>query len=157
MTIPGIEIRAESPADVDAVKEVWRLAVADLRKFYRPTASAIKTAGARQGVGSLVALIDGRVVGGLRYYMADGRLRSMGPMVHPDFRRRGVARALLGALAEIGRELGASCLALCTVVQTGNVEIFRRLGFKVVSEYPATDMESITGQPLTEAEMERPI
>lgn len=50
------------------------------------------------------------------------------------FRRQGVARALVEALAGLARELGLRALVAGTVKETGNVEIFVRLGFRVVSE-----------------------
>jgi ribosomal protein S18 acetylase RimI-like enzyme len=73
--------------------------------------------------------------------------------VHPDFRRQGVARALLQALDRIGRQQGAKRLHLFTVKETGNVEVFRRLGFAVVAGRADEFSESDRFETLTDVEM----
>jgi len=152
----GIKVRKATSEDTTAIDEVGRLAVADLRKVYRPTPSAVKRARAQRTT-RLVAVLDGRIVGTMRYRPEGDRLHLMGPMVHPDFRRRGVARAIVESVATIARTIGAARLSLFTVVETGNVPIFERMGFKVVRTTSAEDVESVCGLALNEAYMERPI
>ena len=152
----SIVVREARSEDAAAVDEVGRLAVADLRKVYRPTPSAVKRARAQRTT-CLVAVLDGRIVGTVRCRAEGDRLHLMGPMVHPDFRRRGVARAIVESVATIARTIGAARLSLFTVVETGNAPICKRLGFKVVRTTSAEDVESVCGLALNEAYMERPI
>ncbi len=77
--------------------------------------------------------------------------------VHSDSRRQGVARRLLAELDAIGKKSGAIKLSTYTVTQTGNVEIFRRLNFRVVSEEPTDLFESDQHAALTETYLEREI
>ena len=57
----------------------------------------------------------------------------------------------------IAKDRGCRAVALYTVAQTGNVPIFERLGFQLVSEQPDTYSMSINGEPLTEAYLEREV
>jgi hypothetical protein len=62
---------------------------------------------------------------------------------------------MVESLAEKASSMGLAKLSLFTVRETGNVPIFEHLGFKVVREEPAQDIESATGSPLREVYMER--
>jgi len=77
--------------------------------------------------------------------------------VHIDFRRRGVAKALFAYLANIVKAHGARCLSLHTVKETGNVEIFRKLGFEPISEQHSELFESDQYASLREVYMEKPL
>lgn len=93
-----------------------------------------------------------------KFYMSPARecsLHIIGLMVHPSYRRLGVARAMVEALAKIARGCSAEKLSLYTICETGNVYIFKKLGFEVISEGPGEWAEGVDGQPLTEAYMER--
>jgi hypothetical protein len=48
-------------------------------------------------------------------------------------------------------------LSLYTIVETGNVQIFERLGFRVVSTEPACGFEPVSAAEITEAYMEMAI
>ena len=52
---------------------------------------------------------------------------------------------------------GCRALELYTVTKTGNVSVFERLGFRVVSEQPDSYTVSADGGPLMEAYMEREV
>ena len=151
-----ILVREATPADDEAVAEVSRLATEDLRRVYRP-ASAPTLCAAQQPTGRLVAEVDGGIVGTVRYRPEPRRIHLIGLFVHPECRRRGVARRLVGSLAAVAGTTEADCLSLFTIKETGNVCIFERLGFCVIREAPAMGLESVTGQPLTEVYMERPM
>jgi ribosomal protein S18 acetylase RimI-like enzyme len=103
----------------------------------------------------LVATIDDRVAGTVRYRVENQSVRVVGLGVHPDFRRRGVARALLRCLEEIGKAARATRLHLYTVRQTGNVDVFRRLGFTVIAQREAEFSESDRYEKLTDVELEK--
>ncbi|MHC5039614.1 MAG: GNAT family N-acetyltransferase [Planctomycetota bacterium] len=151
-----IRVREAKPEDLKAARAVSALAEADLRRVYRPTAEAIQRKADRSPVLTrLVALRDGEIVGTVEYEVTEDRVQLLGLDVHPEHRRLGVARALVVRIAERGAEEGARILSLYTIKETGNAEIFERLGFQIVEEAPAQDFESDTFDILTEYRMER--
>ncbi len=152
-------IRESTTADAESAAQVSRLAFAPLRNLYRPTAQALanKARLIHQGMGRLIAEQAGAIVGPVQYYQEADRLRLLGLAVHPAFQKKGVARALIQRLAAIASDRSLRALSLYTVTQTGNPAIFARLGFKLVHEQPDVYSDSTSGQPLTEAYMERPV
>jgi ribosomal protein S18 acetylase RimI-like enzyme len=70
-------------------------------------------------------------------------------------RRRGVARSLLVDLIQTARAMGALRLSLYTIREAGNVDVFQRLGFRVVDEHIDVYFESARHACLHEAYMER--
>ena len=156
MTI--LTIRQTTSEDDLAVADIERFATAELRKVYRPTAAAsAKRSTLAPDLTGLVALLDGRAVGAVRYRVAEGRLSLLGLGVHPDFRRRGIAAALGQHLEAIGADSDCAFVSLYTVRETGNVAIFERMGFAVESEGPTDLFESPLGLALTEVFMTKAI
>ena len=151
-----IVVRPAEPADDAAVTAVDALSTATLRETYRPTKAALDNrARIAARLSRLVATCDGPIVGTVQWYVENESLRIVGLGVHPDFRRRGIAHQLLAHLAMIGRQQGATRLRLYTVQQTGNVDIFARLGFCVVAESEDRFSESDRYPTLTAVEMQR--
>lgn len=146
-------VREPLPEDRAEGEEVDRLAAADLRRVYRPTEDAVRQRTPPEDFESLVAVVDGRVVGVSEYRIEAGQLsiRSLG--VHPYWRRRGVARALIRHLETVALGRGARAMILYTVRETGNVNIFQRLGFKVESEEVSTLFEGVASPRVSEAFM----
>jgi ribosomal protein S18 acetylase RimI-like enzyme len=158
MASDKLTIRRAEAHDADGIERVKASAIATLRKTYRPTQKAVS---AKQTLSAeliqLVALCDDRVVGKVEYRIEGNRVHFLSLDVHSDSRRQGVARRLLAELDVIGKKQGATRLSTYTVTQTGNVEIFRRLGFRVVSEEPTDLFESDQHSALTESYLEREI
>jgi len=153
-------IREPGESDAEAIREVKGLAVARLRKVYRPTEAAIARKAARATIRrSLVCERDGQVVAVVEYEDRGDRLHLLGPMVHPDHQRRGLARALVGHIAELARRAGKRALSLNTIKQTGNVAIFARLGFSPIREIfdQGPLAENLTDEDLIDVYMEREI
>lgn len=135
-----LTVREPISDDEPELAEVERLATADLRKVYRPTPLALKRRSAiDSNLQRLAAVLEGRVVGTVQYRIVADRLSLLGLAVHPEFRRLGVATALVQHLERIGLDYGCKAVALHTVRETGNVAIFERMGFKVESQR-ATDL-----------------
>jgi ribosomal protein S18 acetylase RimI-like enzyme len=151
-----IVVRAATAADSDAVRRIVDDAFAPLRRIYRPNPDAIAHAAALP-LERLVAVSGDEVAGTVQWRVDGDRLRVVGLAVAPAWQRRGVGRALVEHLAQLGREQRCSALALFTIVQTGNVAVFRRLGFGVMWERPDTWSISVSGEPLAEAYLERAI
>ena len=155
-----IVVRGPTAGDAEAIREVNSLAVAALRKIYKPTEAAIKRKAARAPSRQrLVAESDGRVVATVECERRGDRLHLLGPMVHPDHQRRGIARALVDHIAGIAQSMGLAGLSLSTCRQTGNVPIFARLGFRVVRESVDESglVENLTDEPLVDVYMERDV
>jgi GNAT superfamily N-acetyltransferase len=151
-------VRIAEPSDGSVAKTITGAAFAAARAAYRPNPAALANLSAiAPKLERLVAKMDGLVVGTVRYGVFDRSLRVIGLAVLPDRQRQGIARKLIEALADIAADRECQTLSLYTVVQTGNVPIFQRLGFQVVSESPDAYSISVSGEPLTEAFMERPV
>ncbi len=99
--------------------------------------------------------MNDRVVGTVQYYFTGNCVAFLGLGVHPEFRRHGVARALVQELERIGETTGATALTLYTIRETGNLTIFESLGFSVESEQPTSLFESTSLGALTEVLMKK--
>ena len=151
-----IQVRPAVPDDDTAVQAVEAAATATLHEMYRPNQAALANkARLTSRLKRLVAIVDGQVAGTVRYFVENHSVRVIGLGVFPDFRRRGVARALLQFLEVAGKEEGAGRLGLFTVKQTGNAEVFTRLGFRVVAERKDEFSESDTHAALIDVEMQK--
>lgn len=154
----SILVRAAETRDAEAILRVGEAAFAGVRSVYRPKVSTV--AGLATSMPTLerwVAESAGEIVGTVRHAVAGDVVRVVGLAVSPAWHRQGVARALVRALSDRGRHHGCRALALYTIVQTGNVPVFERLGFRQVSEEPDQHSVSVSGEPLTEAYMERDV
>jgi len=151
-------VRMAKPRDAEAARRVGDEAFATVRSVYHPNSAAYANLSAvAPTLERLVAEDDGQVVGTVRFGVSGDCLRVIGLAVLPQFQRRGVARALVHELARVAKAKGCRALALYTVTQTGNVPVFERLGFSLISEGPDEYSDSVTGEPLTEAYMERSV
>lgn len=148
---PTMTVRDTQPQDIEAALQVDAAAIATLRQTYRPNQKALAN---RKRLSPhlkrIVCLMNGRVVGTTQYYQDGDSLRLLGLGVLPEARRHGVARAMVAALADSARSLGLRSLMAHTVRETGNVPIFQKLGFRVVSEMPDEYCESDKYPALTD-------
>lgn len=153
-----ITVRNETTEDMDGIRAVDAAATATLRQTYRPNEKAMDNKSIISAhLQRLVAVSDGTIIGTVRYHVEEQSLRVIGLGVHPNSRHRGVARELIQFLERIGRTEGVTCLHLYTVKQTGNVDIFKRLGFNVIAERADDFSESDIYSELTDVEMEKPL
>lgn len=63
-------------------------------------------------------------------------------MVHPDFRRRGIAKGLMLALEEKALELGKGLLTLDTRTGDSAEPLYLSLGYKIVGQIPDFAIDS---------------
>ena len=153
-----ITVRPPQACDEAEIAEVDRLATQDLRRVYRPALGAVKQrASIAHRLQRLVATMNDRVVGTVQYYFTGNCVAFLGLGVHPEFRRQGVAGALVQELECIGETTGATALTLYTIRETGSLTIFESLGFSVVSEQPTSLFESTSPGALTEVLMKKPL
>jgi len=152
----AISVRFAKTEDEKAAGRVSDEAFVAVRRFYRPNPAAhANLSEIVPALERLVAEDGGQIVGTVRFGIFDGCLRVIGLAVLPQFQRRGVARALIEEVARLARDKRCRTLALYTVTKTGNVAIFNRLGFQVISEQPDEYSISADGEALREAYMER--
>jgi GNAT superfamily N-acetyltransferase len=97
----------------------------------------------------VVARSNGRIVGTVQLDLATppnqrhrGEVAKM--LVHPDARRRGIARALMVALEDIARSEGRTLLTLDTVTGSDAEPLYRSLGYVTVGVIPGYARASLT-------------
>jgi ribosomal protein S18 acetylase RimI-like enzyme len=78
---------------------------------------------------------DGKLIASIFCRRDDDALYVGRLAVNPDWRRRGIANALIDAAKDEARRLGAKRITLgCRIALTSNLALFRRHGFTVVRE-----------------------
>jgi GNAT superfamily N-acetyltransferase len=130
-------VRALEPGDLDAVVAIDEKLTGQRRKDYWRTRFDI--ASLRPPWMSSVAELDGRVVGFLFGWVGESEFGIAGPTgwidlvgVHPAYRGRGVARALVDRFTEGARQLRAirKLATLIDLDQADVREFFVRQGFR---------------------------
>jgi len=150
------EVREKAAIDEDQIGELISLATKELRQVYRRAAVATSNGTKPDDTpASLVAVEREVVVGVIEYTLGPDSLYIRGLAVHPQHRRCGYANTLVRAAAGIAVREGKSKVTLRTIKETGNSDIFTRLGFGVVAETLAKEFEGSNGQPVTIVEMSR--
>jgi GNAT superfamily N-acetyltransferase len=81
-------------------------------------------------------------------------LRILGLGVHEDFRLKGIARSIIDHIIDLTNTKECISLRLFTIKETGNVPIFERIGFEIVSEQQDGLCEGLNGERVTDVEME---
>lgn len=150
-----IDVRDKTKIDAAALQSLVEGATRELRKLYRPKHAPVPRPPG--GDTMIVAVEDRRLVGAVEYLIGDDEVLVQGLAVHPDHRRRGLARALITRIEGIARERGKVRLTLRTIWETGNARVFQRLGFETIGEYRSHRFESPTGGAVVEVVMERPL
>ena len=149
-----IVVREGVTLDSDATHDIRARANQSLRTIYCPSAALQLREAREMNRRELVAECDGQICGAVFYEVHDERVHLQSLAVDPMWQRRGIARALIEHAARRCQSLGARSLSLFTVVETGNVTIFERLGFRVTSMASPSDLEPVSTINLTEAYME---
>jgi GNAT superfamily N-acetyltransferase len=153
-----ITVRDCRPEDAAVVRDVQASATVTLRQTYRPNARALRhKRSLSHELRRLVAECNGSVVGTAQYFVDGNTMRIIGLGVHSDFRRRGVARALVAEIRRRAGLCGLPRVVTRTVEQTGNVPIFEALGFEPTASCRDDYSESLAGGDLTDVSLEMPV
>ncbi len=151
-------IRKAVDADAEGIKEVVESAIIPLRKIYKPTKAAYKRRKSKRKLRiRLVCIYKNKIAGTVEYEVQEDKLHIMGPMVHQKYQRKGIARALIDYISNIASDSGKNALSINTCKQTGNVAIFKKIGFKVIKESKDDNglAENLTDEELIDVYMER--
>ncbi len=124
--------------DGAAVSFVWPFSLDDSRDFWATKVfPAVRTGGCRL----FAATVDGRVVGTVQLQIDlppnqphRGEVSKL--LVHPEFRHRGLARALMQALEDDAADLGKSLITLDTRSDSDAAPLYRAIGYHVTGEVP---------------------
>lgn len=124
-------IRTGTPADLDAARSVYRRAslsnAGDRDNLLaHPEYLVLGPEGLAEGR-THVAEQDGSVVGFATWAEADGTMDLEDLFVDPDYRRRGLAMALVGRIAEVLRAQGVERLEV--TANPHAMEFYRAAGF----------------------------
>jgi len=151
-----IEIRQTLPEDTDDLQVILNHEFRFLRSVYRPTkAGHTDKSSISRDLTRLVAILRETVAGTIQYYIDNDFMRITGLAVYEVYRRQGIARALVNHVFELAQEKGCLSVRLSTIKETGNVDIFQKLGFEVIGENTDKLCEGINGEKVTDVEMER--
>jgi len=111
---------------------------AQARAFWVEKVLPAMRAGARR---VLVARVNERIAGTVQLSLAmppnqRHRAEVLKLLVHPDARRRGIARALMIALEDVARAEGRTLLTLDTVTGSGAEDLYTSLGYLTAGVIP---------------------
>ena len=152
-----IEIREKTSADTSQVKQITLLATAELRRIYIPTLGRGQNQDKpiTSNPTCLVACKEEMIVGVTEYTVLVDELHIGGLAVHPEYRRQGLARSLIQAVTQLAIGMGKKKMGISTIKETGNVEIFTRMGFHLDKETVAIGFQHTDGQPVIRVDMYR--
>jgi ribosomal protein S18 acetylase RimI-like enzyme len=149
-------VRAFLPADTDPVNLIMATCTRELRNVYTPKPNA-EGVSQRQSHSTRIVAVDHTetVVGVAECVGRDSVLYVQGIAVAPTHRRRGVATDLLAHSTRLAADAGLQALEIATIKETGNVEVFCRLGFLVIDERVSERFLSQDSRPVTEVTLRR--
>lgn len=151
-------VRAFLATDADAVDLITTMCTRELRKIYTPRNTPQRDSGDQPQRSRIVAVNPaGAVVGVAECLYREAGIYVQGIAVAPAHRRRGVAASLLAHCDALAARAGLPAIELSTIKETGNPEVFRRLGFLVVAEKASERFRSPDEQPVTEVSLRRRI
>jgi GNAT superfamily N-acetyltransferase len=90
----------------------------------------------------------------IQYHAENGILFLFRLVVHEDFRHQGIAREIMNYLVNFAKEQKLTSIRFNTMQVTGNVTIFLKFGFSVISEKPSVLCEGLNGEQVIDVQME---
>lgn len=133
----SMTLRAATAADAGEMLNVIHAAFAEYQGWLIPestgpneTLASVTRLIATEG--SLIAEVDGRIVGSIFYAPGGDALYLHRLAVAPDFRRNGVGSALMARCEEIARERGFAWTSLkCRRPLAANRRYYERMGYRI--------------------------
>lgn len=124
----GLVIEPASSGDIDAIDEI------EQHSFKSPwSKSTFEGELLREWARIDVARMGTRLVGFCNYWLVTTELHILAIATHPDFRGKGVARAVLDHVLDVAKKTGCS-LATLEVRRSNRpaIALYERAGFKTV-------------------------
>ena len=149
-------VRHSTPGEAQIVHGIVDAAFATLRTIYRPKQDAISTLDRDAPNSQQLLAFSGNVaVGTVNLRIEEGAIVVSQLAVLPLYRRQGIATLLLKHAERLACDSGHTTLSLNTIMETGNVEIFKQLGFLNTGQHIADWCVSPDGNKLTDVRMDR--
>lgn len=149
-------VRAFLSSDTEPVNFIMASCTRELRKVYVPKPNAENVSRNQPHSSRIVALDHTETIVGVAECVGrESALYVQGIAVAPTHRRRGVATDLLAHSASLAADAGLPALEITTIRETGNVEIFCRLGFLVIEEHVSERFWSHDERAVTEVTLRR--
>jgi ribosomal-protein-alanine N-acetyltransferase len=126
--VQGLVIEPASSGDIDAIDEI------EQHSFKSPwSKSTFEGELLREWARIDVARMGTRLVGFCNYWLVTTELHILAIATHPDFRGKGVARAVLDHVLDVAKKTGCS-LATLEVRRSNRpaIALYERAGFKTV-------------------------
>jgi len=142
-----IRTRNQLESDSDAVKSIVAAATNELRSIYHPVKTNVQKNS--ENLIGMVATVKSDVVGLAEFHIDGKSILVRGLAVSPAHRRQGVATAIMENLRLRAKKEGKTELKLSTIKETGNVKIFLKMGFSVVTEEISEIYKSTQGGQVT--------
>lgn len=139
-------VSSENPSVVSLTRDCFQ----ELRAIYSPNKAAKPTSSKDEWV-SYAYYLEGRIVGCVKVKLTDDELQLSGLAVESASRKQGIALRLIVALCESYSSVNA--LSVWCVEETGNVEIFKALGFEVLQTESSSLFSLTNGRPATEVKL----
>lgn len=149
-------VRKFLTSDTEPVNLIMSACTQELRKTYAPKPTNESVTLVQPNSSRIVAVSPKDAVVGVAECVRRAlALYVQGIAVAPAHRRRGVATDLLAHCNSLAADTGLNVLEIVTIKETGNVEIFCRLGFFVVDERVSERFWRNDKQSVTEATLRR--
>ncbi|MGX2030062.1 N-acetyltransferase family protein [Methylocaldum gracile] len=146
-------VRPMVAEDEPAVRDIYDAATADLRQVYAPRCGIF---GDKEEVSQRLVVTEmGVVLGVVEYIDQPDQVYVRALAVARRHRRQGVAKCLMSGVEELAKNAHKQAIVLRTVSETGNVEIFSRLGFSEVNREQTNRFVATNGSDVHVVEMRR--
>ena len=142
-----IKIRKETKADTKDVQHIKTVVTRELRSIYQPIR---KKHYKDQTIPiHLVATVNNNLIGSAEYLLYKNSVLIQGLAILPAYRNQGIATKIIDYITIQVKTEGKHELLLSTVKETGNTDIFLKMGFTALSEEESDIFESPQGDKIT--------
>lgn len=149
-------IRKFLASDTESVDLIIACCTQELRRIYSPKPAAKSLSEIQLDSSRIVAVgPEQTVIGVAECIYRHSVLYVQGIAVSPAYRRHGIATGLLAHSNSLAAAVGLNMLEITTIKETGNADIFCRLGFLVADERISDRFWRHDKQPVTEVTLRR--
>lgn len=131
-------IRMATKSDEESMTKLFRVSYVTNRSVYKPKKTA-------RSIGSdtnthyekIVADKDGAIIGMAWFWIENNKINLGRVCTHPEHRRNGILRSLIQFIENYARVHSLPIIQAKTIKETGNSEIYQKIGFQLDQEYVA--------------------